>query len=80
MHAWTTEEFAREIRFFFPGIKSGASQSGLQTNQRKPSHQFKKHYEKLKPKTESRKFATYSRKLTTLARITRTTALIGVVS
>jgi len=42
--AWTAEEFAREIRFFFPGIKSGASQSGLQTNQ-KNHHTNSKHYE-----------------------------------
>jgi len=45
---------------------------------KKTSHQFKT-LSKLN-QIESRKFATYSRKLTTLARITRTTALIGVVS
>src|ERR1700751_977708 len=31
---WMGEEFAPEIRFLFPGIKSGASKSGLQTNQK----------------------------------------------
>jgi len=41
---WMAEEFALEIRFLFPGIKSGTSQSGLQTNQ-KNHHTNSKHYE-----------------------------------
>jgi len=45
--AWVAEEFAPEIRFLFPGIKSGASQSGLQTNQR--NHHINSKHMRIKP-------------------------------